>query len=235
MNADGSTLMFVRSDGAVGIGTTSPQTTLEVAGDIRAHDIYATSRFYFEPASNWGAEGNMSMRPDGTPDRRFWYFRRDNWNLNNLSSGGVGVAPGPSYPNPSDARLKDEVREIPDALDRIARLRGVHFTWNAEGLRHLSRDIEATTTVGPDATQEENEQLWEELRQERYQQLRGRRIGLLAQDVEQVAPELVWTDDQGIKSIDYSRLTAVLVEAVKEQQSLIHALNDRIATTERGA
>jgi hypothetical protein len=217
-----------------GTGDLTVQGDLQVAGDIRARDIYATGHFFFEPVSNWGTEGNMSMRPDGTPDRRYWYFRRDNWNTNNLSPGGVSVHAS-GVPYPSDARLKEQVCEIPGALARVGRLRGVHFCWNADGLRHLARDIEATTTVGPDATQEENEQLWQELREQRYRQLGGRSIGLLAQDVEQVAPELVGADGEGFKYIDYSRLTAVLVQAVKEQQALIHDLTARITTIERGA
>jgi hypothetical protein len=225
-DADGKTLLFVQPAGNVGVGTTAPQAGLHVNGDIRARDIYATGRFYFEPASNWGTEG-------GGP-RNFWYFRRDNWNLNDLRPGAVSVhASGIAYP--SDARLKEQVCEIPSALDRICRLRGVHFTWNADGLRHLARDIEATTTVGPDATQEENEQLWRELREQRYRRLGGRSIGLLAQEVEQVAPELVVSDDEGFKHIDYSRLTAVLVQAVKEQQALIGDLAERLGTIERGA
>jgi hypothetical protein len=217
-----------------GTGDLTVEGALQVAGDIKAGNIFATGRFYFEPASNWGTEGNMSMRPDGTPDRRYWYFRRDNWNLNNLSPGGVSVHASGFY-YPSDARLKEQVCEIPAALARIDRLQGVHFAWNADGLRHLARDIEATTTVGPDATQEENEQLWQELREQRYARLGGRSIGLLAQDVEQVAPELVVTDEEGFKGVDYTRLTALLVQAVKEQQALIRGLTARITTIERGA
>jgi hypothetical protein len=41
-------------------------------------------------------------------------------------------------------------------------------------------------------------------------------IGLVAQEVEQVIPELVSTPENGYKSVDYTKLTAVLVEAVKE-------------------
>jgi len=120
-------------------------------------------------------------------------------------------------------------------LARIDRLRGVHFAWNAEGLAHFSRDIEAATTMGPDATPEENEGLWRELREVRHAQLAGRNIGLLAQEVEAVAPELVHTDANGFKSVDYGRLSAVLVQAVKEQQSVIRDLAARIATLEQGA
>ena len=44
----------------------------------------------------------------------------------------------------------------------------------------------------------------------------GEQIGFIAQEVEKVIPEVVRTDNNGYKSLDYARLTAVLVEAVKE-------------------
>jgi len=43
-------------------------------------------------------------------------------------------------------------------------------------------------------------------------------IGLIAQDVEKVFPEFVAEDERGYKAIAYSKLTAVLIEAMKEQQ-----------------
>ncbi len=45
-----------------------------------------------------------------------------------------------------------------------------------------------------------------------------RDIGFIAQEVEKVYPELVVTDRDGYKSVDYARLTPILVEAIKEQQ-----------------
>lgn len=47
-------------------------------------------------------------------------------------------------------------------------------------------------------------------------------IGFIGQEMETVCPELVSTDDEGYKSLNYSRLTPILVEAIKEQQQLIH-------------
>jgi len=41
-------------------------------------------------------------------------------------------------------------------------------------------------------------------------------IGVIAQEVEQVLPEIVSTAENGYKSVDYTKLTAVLIEAVKE-------------------
>jgi len=54
-------------------------------------------------------------------------------------------------------------------------------------------------------------------------------IGLLAQDVEEVFPELVMLDkENGLKRLDYGQLTGPIVEAIKEQQKQIEDLENRI-------
>jgi hypothetical protein len=50
---------------------------------------------------------------------------------------------------------------------------------------------------------------------------KARQIGFSAQEIEQYFPEIVQTDAKGYKAIDYSRLTPILVEAIKEQQQTI--------------
>ena len=52
----------------------------------------------------------------------------------------------------------------------------------------------------------------------------GRQIGVIAQEVESEFPELVSSDLRGYKCVDYGKLSAVLLEAVKEQQKEIEAL-----------
>jgi len=49
----------------------------------------------------------------------------------------------------------------------------------------------------------------------------ARSIGFIAQEVQGVVPEVVSADSQGYLSVDYSRLTPVLIEAVKQQQNKI--------------
>lgn len=49
-------------------------------------------------------------------------------------------------------------------------------------------------------------------------------IGFIAQELEKVFPQLVKTDEKGMKSVAYSNITAILVEAVKEQQRQIDDL-----------
>lgn len=49
-------------------------------------------------------------------------------------------------------------------------------------------------------------------------------VGLIAQEVEKVLPELVHTDNKGYRSVDYVAVVPVLVEAIKQQQKQIDAL-----------
>ena len=83
-------------------------------------------------------------------------------------------------------------------LERLERIRGVSFDWN-----------ELYESVGHSTGHRE--------------------IGVVAQEVEAVFPELVsvWGDEKYM-AVDYGRFTAVLVEAVKEQQRQIGPQNTRI-------
>ena len=53
---------------------------------------------------------------------------------------------------------------------------------------------------------------------------KGKQVGFIAQELETVLPELVHTDRDGYKSVDYIHVVPVLVEAVKAQQKQIDAL-----------
>lgn len=46
-------------------------------------------------------------------------------------------------------------------------------------------------------------------------------IGVIAQDVQKIAPEAVHTDAKGMLSVDYPRLTPLLINAIKEQEAKI--------------
>jgi hypothetical protein len=53
-------------------------------------------------------------------------------------------------------------------------------------------------------------------------------IGFLAQEVEQAFPQLVKTDQNGTKSVSYTHMVPVLLEAIKEQQAEMNTMKDRI-------
>jgi hypothetical protein len=89
----------------------------------------------------------------------------------------------------SDISLKENICTFENAMDVVAGLRGVRFTWKKNGIKT---------------------------------------VGLIAQEVEKVLPELIGTNaDTGLKSVSYANMVAVLIEAVKELKAEIEELKKR--------
>ncbi|MFC2089792.1 tail fiber domain-containing protein [Bacteroidota bacterium] len=65
---------------------------------------------------------------------------------------------------------------------------------------------------------------WNTTATDKFNVSNSRQIGMLAQDVEEVLPELVTTNDDGYKMVDYSKVTPVLIEAIKELQEKVETL-----------
>ena len=104
----------------------------------------------------------------------------------------------------SDGRLKDKVRPLRDALNKLRHLRGVEFEWRT----HNDGQSEPTQSK--------------------------RRLGVVAQEVEKVAPELVHsTDAGGYRGVNLGGLLATLIEATKEIAEENDRLRGRIDMLER--
>ncbi len=88
----------------------------------------------------------------------------------------------------SDRRLKKDIEKIDseDALERVLRLQGVHYEWDTK--HHPYK-------MGLDDKPE---------------------IGLIAQDVKDVVPEVVEKGSDGYFVLDYSKLVALVIESIKE-------------------
>ena len=56
---------------------------------------------------------------------------------------------------------------------------------------------------------------------------------MIAQEVEAIFSEMVFTDSEGYKSVDYSRLTPVLIEAVKELSEMNDVLEEKVIVLEK--
>jgi hypothetical protein len=53
-------------------------------------------------------------------------------------------------------------------------------------------------------------------------------VGVIAQEVEKVLPQLVHDRENGYKGVDYAKLTGLLIEAIKEQQKQIDDLKSKL-------
>ena len=60
----------------------------------------------------------------------------------------------------------------------------------------------------------------------------GHDVGIIAQEVEKVLPEVVETRENGYKAVKYEKLTALLIQALNEQQKEIKNLKTRIGWLE---
>jgi hypothetical protein len=103
----------------------------------------------------------------------------------------------------SDSALKLNVTKIKTPLAQIQQLNGIEFDY-------AEKDAQGKKYVVNDTAQH------------------GKRIGVMAQDVEKVFPGLVRTMPNGVKAVAYTDLIGVLVEGMKEQQVQIEALNSEI-------
>jgi hypothetical protein len=99
----------------------------------------------------------------------------------------------------SDIRFKTNIQTISNPLQKVMQLRGVTFDWK-------NKDF-------PSRTFSEN-----------------RSMGFIAQEVEKILPEVVQTEktSDGYKAIQYDKVVAILVEAIKEQQKQIDSLTIQV-------
>jgi hypothetical protein len=56
----------------------------------------------------------------------------------------------------------------------------------------------------------------------------GHDIGVIAQEVEKIVPELVTTRDNGYKAVKYEKMVALLIEAVKELSNEVTYLREEV-------
>ena len=100
----------------------------------------------------------------------------------------------------SDERLKENVANISNPLEKLALLNGVTFDW---------KDSYIESQGGLDGMF-----------------VRKNDVGIIAQDLEKVLPQLVAERDDGYKAVKYDRIVALLIEAVKELKAEVDSLKN---------
>jgi hypothetical protein len=108
------------------------------------------------------------------------------------TSGRIDAANDVVAFSTSDIRLKENIKPIENALDKISKISGNTYDWKVE-----LKDVHG------------------------YE---GNDVGVIAQEVEAVLPQLVQDRDNGYKAVKYDKLVALLIEGIKEQQTQIHTL-----------
>jgi len=104
----------------------------------------------------------------------------------------------------SDIALKENITPIDCALDKLKKISGVYFDWNDQYLN--SRGGEDGYFV------------------------RKRDVGVIAQDVQKVLPEIVAQRSDGHLAVKYDRLVSLLIESVKELTVQVEELKKELSS-----
>ena len=122
----------------------------------------------------------------------------------------------------SDARYKTKVKNLGSALEKIARLRPVTYNFKPEDLSEYYELVPDSVKIN-----DEDELRWYFGLGEKRDVTR-KHTGFIAQELQEVFPEMVHKDEQEMLSVNYIELIPVLVGAVQEQQKIIDEQNATI-------
>jgi hypothetical protein len=206
--------MRLLNNGYLGIGITNPFTALDVSkADASGNNAYfgnGTSGLMLQTNStsydiigyNKTALNNIRIRATAGATNQLVLNTAGNVGIKTATISYTlhvngSVAGTSAYVNLSDRRHKKDILPIENALDKVLSLNGVTFNWD-----------KSNTDMNLDDRNH---------------------IGLLAQDVELIIPQAVVTadDENKTKSVAYTDLIPVLIEAIKELKAEIELLKNK--------
>lgn len=107
----------------------------------------------------------------------------------------------------SDIKIKTDIKEVPTIKDKVNLLRPITYKLNPELPENTPQEIQEDITNKV-------------------------QYGFIAQEVQEIFPEVIAEGEDGLLSIQYAGLIPVLVKAFKEQQAEIDALYKKIEELE---
>lgn len=168
----------IDQNGNVGIGETLPDSKLKIDTPFGTHPLQVQlnniTRLWVH------SNGRVAIGAPVTPTEALHVTGNLRVDGNICATGSIGMC--------SDARFKENVAPLANALERVEQLRPVTFDWRREEF--------------PDHSFSET-----------------RQSGLIAQEVRGLFPDLVAEGSDGYLSVDYARLTPILVQALREHRA----------------
>ena len=232
--------------GNVGIGTTAPNGKLQIQenGVLSATDgnlvLYhpssgSYSSIVFPSRVNYGSDYGYIAYYDDNNNYDYWGGSSENSALvigvqndgrNSVSDVVVLKSPASVIIDAPELRapIMYDSNDInyyvnPNSTSRLYRIDGNYFYYASD--ISLKKDIKPISNALDKVLQLQGVRFnWKDTNKPS--------IGLISQDVEKIFPEIVSTDEQGLKSIEYAKLVAPLIEALKEQQKEIEELKAEI-------
>ena len=213
--------LYIKNGGNIGIGTDNPTDKLDVLGNIlvgnnidpNVHSLKGT-----QGVEVIGDDNVLTLHVLGSY-RWSLHTRKDNGHFQICNTNDT----------------------VPYALDGYTDNRTVWFeiaptgeSYNKHGILtcsdiRLKEDIEPLSNPLAKLSQLQGIRFnWKDNNAKGASSLKHKDIGIIAQDMEKVFPEIVGEDSEGYKAVSYEKFTVVLLEAIKAQQKEIAELRSQI-------
>lgn len=176
-------------------------------GTAGGNFLMATAETNSETAGIRGDGDNISIWSPGDGGRQLRILDEDAWTDSNgnpydNAAEVAYIANNGQYFQISDKNKKENIRKITDASAKIAQISGYTYQFKV-------KPSEGEKGEKPTAAS-----------------------GVLAQEIETVLPEAIQKNEYGEYFVDYAAITPLLIEAIKEQNTKIQSLEERLKMLE---
>jgi len=202
------TRITLAENGNVGIGNVNPQASLDVNGNIQSfilNNVDSRRGLIIRDPNGFASIYSSGRHYNGLG----FYTNSDQTTEKMVISGngyvGIGIAsPSQKLDVAGNVRATSFINASDESLKKeIQTISGLEIVKKLRGVAFKWKDSDRDD------------------------------IGLIAQEVEKVLPEIVHTDaSTGLKSVEYANIIAPLIEALKEQQTQIEYLKNKIEKIE---
>jgi hypothetical protein len=203
--------MRITGGGNVGIGTTNPSRNLTI-GDGSGNSVLA-----IVAATNGLSQIGLGDSDDDNYGQII--LRHSDGLLQIQNGGGGGISErGLNITSSENVGIGDTTPSYKLDVDGTIRATGDVIAYSDKRVKENIKTIDNSL--------------------EKVNQLRGvefnkigedkKSIGVIAQEIENILPEVVREDDKGMKSVAYGNITGILIEAIKELKSEVEELKKQI-------
>jgi hypothetical protein len=222
-----STIMQLSSQNHLGLNTTSPTARLDVNGNARIRSIPTTSSDSYVLTVDGSGNVRKQLKStiggggSSTNCTSLFFIPKSNgsggYTCSQIIDNGVNVGIGTAFTS-SKLTVNGDIRSLTNTFLSDRKYK--------KNIKTIDNALESVLKLNGSTYKWKKDEFADIDFSSKLQ------YGLIAQEVEEIFPELVHKDEQGGYGLNYTGLIPVLIEAVKEQQNQITLLSNKLSELE---